>query len=113
MATGIGSSLVLLLGIVNSWQDLYLANRIVVVVSMIVLCLIRLYATTRSRLEERNRQLQEKVLAEERNLRLHEQDFERAREIQEALMPKQLPQIRGCQLAADMPARAHRRRRLL
>jgi sigma-B regulation protein RsbU (phosphoserine phosphatase) len=68
--------------------------------------MIRLYVTTRSRLEERNRQLQEKVVAEERTLRLHEQDFERAREIQEALMPKQLPQIRACQLAAVcQPAR--------
>ncbi len=105
-AAGIGSSLVFLLGILNRWQDLYLTNRIVVVVSMIVLCMIRLYATTRSRLEGRNRQLQEKVLAEERKVRLHEQDFERAREIQEALMPKQLPQIRTCQLAAVcQPAR--------
>src|SRR5512133_2873135 len=105
-AAGIGSSLAFLLGIVDKWQDLYVANRIVVVVSMIASCMIRLYATTRSRLEERNRQLQEKVIAEERTRRLHEQDFERAREIQEALMPKQLPQIRACQLAAVcQPAR--------
>ena len=105
-AAGIGSSLAFLLGIVDKWQDLYVANRIVVVVSMIASCMIRLYATSRSRLEERNRQLQEKVVAEERMLRLHEQDFERAREIQEALMPKQLPQIRACHLAAVcQPAR--------
>jgi sigma-B regulation protein RsbU (phosphoserine phosphatase) len=105
-AAGIGSSLALLLGIIRNWQDLYLANRLVVIVSVIVSCLIRFYATTRSRLEQRNSQLQEKVEAEQRILRLHEQDFERAREIQEALMPKQLPQIRGCQLAANcQPAR--------
>ena len=105
-AAGIGSSLALLLGIVRNWQDLYLANRLVVVVSVTASCLIRLYGTTRRRLEERNSQLQEKVEAEQRTLRLHEQDFERAREIQEALMPKQLPQIRGCQLAAGcQPAR--------
>ncbi len=103
-AAAIGSSLALLLGIVGNWQDLYLANRLVVVVSVISSCLIRLYGTTRSRLEERNSQLQEKVEAEQRILRLHEQDFERAREIQEALMPKQLPQIRGCQLAASCQA---------
>jgi phosphoserine phosphatase RsbU/P len=105
-AAGIGSSLALLLGIIKNWQDLYLANRLVVIASVIVSCLIRLYGTTRSRLEERNSQLQEKVEAEQRIVRLHEQDFERAREIQEALMPKQLPQIRGCQLAAScQPAR--------
>lgn len=105
-AAGIGSSLALLLGIIRNWQDLYLANRLVVIVSVIVSCLIRLYGTTRSRLEQRNSQLQEKVEAEQRILRLHEQDFERAREMQEALMPKLLPQIRGCQLAAScQPAR--------
>jgi sigma-B regulation protein RsbU (phosphoserine phosphatase) len=106
VAAGIGSSLALLLGIVKNWQDLYLANRMVVVVSVIVSCVIRLYSTTRSRLEERNRQLQETVDAEARTLRLHEKDFELAHEIQQALMPKQLPRIRGCQLAAEcQPAR--------
>ena len=106
VVAGIGSSLALLLGIVRKWQDLYLANRMAVVVPVIASCLIRLYSTTRSRLEERNRQLQEKVEAGERTMRLHEQDIERAREIQQALMPKQLPQIRGCQLAAEcQPAR--------
>jgi phosphoserine phosphatase RsbU/P len=106
VAAGIGSLLAMLLGIVREWQDLYLANRMVVVMSVIVACLIRLYSTTRSRLEERNRQLQEKVEADKRTMRLHEQDIERAREIQQALMPKQLPQIRGCQLAAGcQPAR--------
>ena len=105
-AAAIGSALALLLGIVARWQDLYLPNRMVVVVSVIAACLVRLYGTTRSRLEERNRQLEAKVESEGRTLRLHEQDFERAREIQEALMPKQLPQIRGCGLAATcQPAR--------
>ncbi|MGA7409412.1 MAG: PP2C family protein-serine/threonine phosphatase [Bryobacteraceae bacterium] len=105
-SAAVGSALALLLGIVGKWQDLYLPNRMVVVVSVIAACLIRLYGTTRSRLEERNRQLEAKVEAEGRTLRMHEQDFERAREIQEALMPKQLPQIRGCRLAATcQPAR--------
>jgi serine phosphatase RsbU (regulator of sigma subunit) len=106
VAAGIGSSLVLLLGIVKRWQDLYLPNRMVVVVSVIASCLVRWYSVTRNRLEERNQQLQQRVDAESRTLRLHEQDFDRAREIQEALMPKQLPQVRGCQLAAVcQPAR--------
>jgi len=105
-AAAVGSALAMLLGIVGKWQDLYLPNRMVVVVSVIAACLFRLYGTTRSRLEERNRQLEAKVEAEGRTLRMHEQDFERAREIQEALMPKQLPQIRGCRLAAVcQPAR--------
>ena len=106
-SAAVGSALALLLGIVSRWQDLYLPNRMVVVVSVIAACLVRLYGTTRSRLEERNRQLEAKVEAEGRTLRMHEQDFERAREIQEALMPKQLPQIRGCRLSAVcQPARS-------
>jgi len=106
LAAGIGSALALLLGLVGRWQELYLANRLVVTVSVIAACMARLYSTTRSRLEERNRQLEEKVQAGTQVLRLHEEDFERAREIQQALMPKQLPRITGCQLAAGwLPAR--------
>ncbi|MGA2571577.1 MAG: PP2C family protein-serine/threonine phosphatase [Terracidiphilus sp.] len=105
-AAGIGSLLTLLLGIVPHWSNLYMANRAVVVVTPLAALLIRLYATTRSHLEERNRQLEETVAAEARNLRQHEQEAERAREIQQALMPRELPRIKGCQLAAEcIPAR--------
>src|SRR4051794_34350407 len=47
-----GSVLMLLFGFATSWQNLYLANRMVVVVSLIGSCAVRLYSTTRSRLEE-------------------------------------------------------------
>jgi phosphoserine phosphatase RsbU/P len=98
-AAGIGSLLALLFGIVKHWQELELANRMVVVVSVIVSCLIRVYGTTRHRLEQRNRELEARVEAEARTLRLHEQDFERAKEIQQALMPQALPEVSGCGLA--------------
>ena len=105
-AAGIGSALTLLLGIVHKWSDLYLANRMVVVVSVAAACLIRLYSKTRSRLEERNRQLQATVDAEASTLRQHAQEAEHAREIQQALMPKELPRVAGCQLAAEcVPSR--------
>jgi len=69
-------------------------------------CGIELYASTRSRLESRNRQLEERVETESRALQVHQEDFERAREIQQALMPITLPQIDGCDLAAGcQPAR--------
>jgi len=46
------------------------------------------------------------VETESRALQLHQEDFERAREIQQALMPVTLPQIQGCELAAGcQPAR--------
>ncbi len=103
---GIGSLLTLLLGIVKRWSELYLANRMVVVVTVVAACLIRLYSRTRSRLEERNRQLEETVAAEAHTIRLHAQEAESAREIQQALMPKELPGIERCQLAAEcLPAR--------
>lgn len=106
IAAGIGSALTLLLGIVHKWSDLYLANRLVVVVSVGIACAIRLYSKTRNRLEERNRQLQATVDAEASTLRQHAQEAEHAREIQQALMPKDLPRIVGCQLAAEcLPSR--------
>jgi len=105
-AAGIGSLLTLLLGIVHKWSDLYLANRMVVAVSVVAACLVRLYSRTRNRLEERNRQLQATVDAEASTLRQHAQEAEHAREIQQALMPKELPRIAGCQLAAEcVPSR--------
>ena len=103
---GIGSALTLLLGIVHKWSDLYLANRLVVVVSVGIACAIRLYSKTRNRLEERNRQLQATVDSEASTLRQHAQEAEHAREIQQALMPKELPRIAGCHLAAKcVPSR--------
>jgi len=106
VAAAVGSLLVLLLGIVPHWSNLYMANRAVVVVSLVAAILIRLYAKTRSRLEERNRQLQETVDTEARTLRQHAQEAEHAREIQQALMPRELPQIHRCLLAAEcIPSR--------
>jgi phosphoserine phosphatase RsbU/P len=105
-AAGLGSLLMLRFRLVNDWDELRVANRMVVVAMVLLTCAIRLYSTTRSRLEERNRALEDKVEAESRELQLHQQDFERAREIQQALMPRQLPKISGCELAAGcQPAR--------
>jgi sigma-B regulation protein RsbU (phosphoserine phosphatase) len=102
----IGSALTLLLGIVATWRELFTTNRLVVVLTVLVGGLFRFYRLTRSGLEARNRELQQAVESDARVLRLHEQDFERAREIQQALMPAQLPQIPGCRLAAGcQPAR--------
>jgi len=86
--------------------DLSTMNRVVVVMVVVLNCAMELYASTRSRLEQRNRQLEDRVETESRALQLHQEDFERAREIQQALMPTTLPQIDGCDLAAGcQPAR--------
>ena len=102
----VASFLMLVTGVAKSWNELVQANRVVIVAMVLITCAIELYSSTRSRLEKRNRQLEEKVETESRALQFHEQDFERAREIQQALMPTTLPQIQGCELAAGcQPAR--------
>jgi sigma-B regulation protein RsbU (phosphoserine phosphatase) len=102
----IGGGSMMLLGLVTRWSDLYFICRMVVSAMVLLSCAIRLYTTTKSRLEDHNRVLEGQVEAGSRELQVTRQDFETAREIQEALMPKKLPQIRGCELAAGcQPAR--------
>ena len=98
--------LALRIGLDRTAAELLPVNRVIVVVWLVFAFSLEIYSTTRSRLESRNRQLEERVQAESRALQLHQEDFERAREIQQALMPTQLPQIQGCDLAAGcQPAR--------
>ena len=99
-----GGSMMLMIGLAHRWGELYQANRMVIVVFVAIACAIEVYASTRSRLESRNRQLEERVEIESRALQLHQEDFERAREIQQALMPTQLPEIQGCEIAAGCQA---------
>jgi sigma-B regulation protein RsbU (phosphoserine phosphatase) len=61
---------------------------------------------TRERLESRNRELQQAVASEIAGRELQEQDLGRAREIQEALLPKEIEQVPGFEVvAAWEPAR--------
>lgn len=64
------------------------------------------YRQTREGLEGRNRELQEAVDSEVAGRELQEQDLERAREIQQALLPKEIAQVPGFEVvAAWEPAR--------
>jgi sigma-B regulation protein RsbU (phosphoserine phosphatase) len=102
----VGNFLMLITHLAKAQSSLYTTDRMVVVVMVLVACGIELYASTRHRLEDRNRQLAAKVEAGERALQVQQEDFERAREIQQALMPRELPRIQGCELAAGcQPAR--------
>jgi phosphoserine phosphatase RsbU/P len=66
-----------------------------------------LYNKTRSRLEGRNLELQRKVQSGAARLEVHEQELQRAREIQQSLLPKKIPQLPGIAVAtAWRPARA-------
>ncbi len=66
-----------------------------------------LYRKTRSRLERRNVELQHMVQAGAARLEIHDEELQRAREIQESLLPKDIPQVPGFEVAsAWQPARA-------
>ena len=64
------------------------------------------YLETRERLERRNVELQKSVEVSAAQLEMQEQELERAREIQQSLLPKDIPQIEGFEVAtAWHPAR--------
>jgi hypothetical protein len=69
-----------------------------------------LYGRTRARLERRNFELQGMVQAGAARLEIQEEELQRAREIQESLLPKEIPQLPGFEVAsAWQPARGRRR----
>ncbi len=66
-----------------------------------------LYSKTKARLERRNVELQQMVQTGAVRLEIQEQELQRAREIQQSLLPKEIPQLPGIALAtAWRPARA-------
>ena len=65
-----------------------------------------LYGKTKARLERRNVELQRMVQAGAAKLEIQAQELQRAREIQQSLLPKEIPQLPGFELAtAWRPAR--------
>jgi sigma-B regulation protein RsbU (phosphoserine phosphatase) len=83
----------------GSWKFPFVATVIFGIVAQI-------YYATKNRLESSNRELQQAVDLEIAQRELQAQELERAREIQQALMPKQIPQLPGFDIAgAWEPAR--------
>ena len=65
-----------------------------------------MHQTTKDRLEQRNRELQQSVEKGAQQLEMQAQEMQRAREIQQSLLPKEIPQLAGFELAAAWrPAR--------
>ena len=65
-----------------------------------------LYRSTREHLERRNKELLETIEIDAAQLEVQKLELQRAREIQESLLPKTIPQIPGFELAAAWrPAR--------
>jgi sigma-B regulation protein RsbU (phosphoserine phosphatase) len=59
-----------------------------------------LYHTTKERLEQRNAELQHSVERSTIRLEMQDQELARAREIQQSLLPREIPQIPGFEVAA-------------
>jgi sigma-B regulation protein RsbU (phosphoserine phosphatase) len=65
------------------------------------------YETTKKRLERRNLELQNTLAEGTAQIEQQEEELRRAREIQQALLPKEIPQLPGFEVAAAWrPARA-------
>jgi len=58
-----------------------------------------LYHTTKERLEQRNVELQHSVERSTVRLEMQDQELQRAREIQQSLLPREIPQIPGFEVA--------------
>lgn len=77
-----------------------------VLVTFVFSVLSYLYNMTREQLERRNRELQRSVDSGAKQLELQAQELERAREIQQSLLPREIPQLAGFEVAgAWRPAR--------
>jgi len=65
-----------------------------------------LHQTTKDRLEQRNQELERSVKQGAAQLEKQEEELQRAREIQQSLLPKEIPQLAGFEVAgAWRPAR--------
>jgi sigma-B regulation protein RsbU (phosphoserine phosphatase) len=86
--------------IVTGWK---LPMLVIVVYGVMIF----LYEKTKARLERRNVELQSMVQAGTARLEIQNEELQRAREIQESLLPKEIPQLPGFEVAsAWQPARA-------
>ena len=84
----------------------WLSGRLGTVVITLVGTLYHLYGESRGALERRNRELQQSVDVAQTHSEQQGQELEKAREIQEGLLPKKIPQVKGLEVAgAWQPAR--------
>jgi serine phosphatase RsbU (regulator of sigma subunit) len=74
-------------------------GRLGVVVVLIVGTIVHLYHLTRAKLEHTSLELKRTLELGRTQSRKQEEDLDQAREIQERLLPKQIPQIRGLDIA--------------
>ncbi|HTT19400.1 MAG TPA: PP2C family protein-serine/threonine phosphatase [Candidatus Sulfotelmatobacter sp.] len=80
------------------WQFLRSGWKLPFMATMIVGVSTELYRRARERLESRNRELQQVIEQETARRERHEQELQQAREIQQSLMPKEIPQVPGFEI---------------
>jgi sigma-B regulation protein RsbU (phosphoserine phosphatase) len=91
----------------NYLAEFWISGRLGTVVITIVGIIYHAYTESRSKLERRNIELERTVEIEQTHSQQQGQELEKAREIQEGLLPKKIPQVRGLEVAgAWQPARA-------
>jgi sigma-B regulation protein RsbU (phosphoserine phosphatase) len=81
------------------FSQLWSAGRLVVVVVLVVGSIRHLHEESRVHLEGKNLELQRAVEIGNTRSKQQEQELAKAREIQEGLLPKKIPQIRGLEVA--------------
>ncbi|MGA8675988.1 MAG: PP2C family protein-serine/threonine phosphatase [Candidatus Acidiferrales bacterium] len=81
------------------FPQLWTSGRLIVLVILIVGTIRHLHDETRVRLEVQNRELQRAVDVESARSQEQAQELDKAREIQEGLLPKKIPQVKGLEVA--------------
>ncbi|HKN61437.1 MAG TPA: PP2C family protein-serine/threonine phosphatase [Candidatus Acidoferrales bacterium] len=81
------------------FPQLWSTGRLIVLVILIVGSIRYLYKRTRVQLEGKNLELQRAVEIGNTRSKQQEQEMDKAREIQEGLLPKKIPQVRGLEVA--------------
>ena len=91
----------------ESFEHLIRSNWKLPCLAIVVYGVLRfIYLESRGRLERRNAELQQSLELSAAQLKKQEEDLQRAREIQQSLLPKDIPQIPGFEVAAEwQPAR--------
>lgn len=90
----------------NYSAEFRVSGRLGVVMITIVGIIYHAYTVSRTKLERRNLELQRTVEFEQTHSHLQDQDLGKAREIQEELLPKTIPQLKGLEVSgAWHPAR--------
>ena len=88
------------------WHLVTTGWKLPILVIFVVTALSTLFSEVKERLEVRNAELQRSVALSAEQLEKQEKDLERAREIQESLLPREIPQLPGFEVAtAWSPAR--------